>query len=466
MNLEQSFMPYLIAFGWISLLLLVGSWLRAKVSFFQKYLVPSSLIAGFLGFILVSLGWVGIPDPANGWTAIPNQTFSLISFHLFSFGFVAIGLVSGGGADGGNKEEVFKGSLWMALLWTAAACIQALAGWLIFMGCKSIVSGEAYAPLGFLSAHGFAQGPGQVLAISSVWQDAFKIPGAVSVGLTFAAAGFFAAALVGVPLAYWGVKKGLTHHAPANLSEDFLRGLMRPENRQSLGYHTTNPANIDTVAFHLAIMGLVYLIAYFLCYFFKYHLFPPAMAQLTFGFIFFWGLMAAVVFRLLLNKTGAGKYLDDGVQRRLTGASVDFMIVSVMMAVKLSAIMDLIVPIILTIVVGTAIALFMSLYFGRRVKAFGFEKVAAMFGYLTGTGASALLLLRIVDADFRTPTAVQVGLMNLFSLFIFSHLVFLVSLVPGPMFPTALQMAGVYLGTGVICLALIKFLGLWKKRAF
>ncbi|MFH1139121.1 MAG: sodium/glutamate symporter [Pseudomonadota bacterium] len=466
MNLEQSFLPYLAAFGWISVLLLLGTWLRAKVSFFRTYLVPSSLIAGLLGFVLVSLGWIGYPDSTNGWTPISDQAFGLVAFHLFSFGFVAIGLVSGGGTEDGDKKEILKGSLWMALLWTGTACLQALGGWGIFLGYNAATGADSYAPLGFLAAHGFAQGPGQALAISTVWQDAFKIPGAVPVGLTFAAVGFFVAALAGVPLAYWGVKKGLARHAPAALTPEFLSGLMPADSRESVGRHTTNPANIDTLAFHLAVMGLIYFLAYLICYALKYHLFPPAMAELTFGFIFFWGLIAAVVVRVLMNKTGAGKYLDDGVQRRLTGATVDYMIVAVMMAVKLSDVMELIVPISLTILFGAAVTLFLVLYFGRRVKDFGFEKMTAMFGYLTGTGASALLLLRIVDADFRTPVAVQVGLMNLFSIFLFTHPVFLVSVMPGPAFPGPGQMAVIYLVTGLFCLVMIKVLGFWNKKYF
>ena len=72
MNLEQSFMPYLIGFGWMAGLLLLGTLLRAKIKIFQKYLFPSSLIAGLIGFILMSLGWVGVPHPEEGWAAVPH----------------------------------------------------------------------------------------------------------------------------------------------------------------------------------------------------------------------------------------------------------------------------------------------------------------------------------------------------------------------------------------------------------
>ncbi len=46
----------LILFGIPSLMLLIGTFLRAKMTFFQNYLVPASIIGGLLGFAIVSTG--------------------------------------------------------------------------------------------------------------------------------------------------------------------------------------------------------------------------------------------------------------------------------------------------------------------------------------------------------------------------------------------------------------------------
>lgn len=46
--MEQSFYPYLAALAWIGGLLLLGTLIRAKVSFFQKILFPASLIGGLI----------------------------------------------------------------------------------------------------------------------------------------------------------------------------------------------------------------------------------------------------------------------------------------------------------------------------------------------------------------------------------------------------------------------------------
>ena len=73
-SMESSFLPYLMAVMWMSFLLLLSVWLRAKVTFLQKYLVPAGIIAGTLGFALINLGWIGYPSP-EGWVPPQGRRF-------------------------------------------------------------------------------------------------------------------------------------------------------------------------------------------------------------------------------------------------------------------------------------------------------------------------------------------------------------------------------------------------------
>ena len=453
MDLEKSFMPLLIAFAWISGLLLVGVLLRAKVRLFQKFLFPSCIIGGILGFVLMSTGLIKI-DP---------DVFALIAFHAFSLGFLSIGLT--GGDSTGQKKEVFKGSVWMGLVWTMALCLQSLLGTAVILGVNK-VSDPIYPGLGFLTGHGFAQGPGQTLAISGVWETTFKIPEAMTVGLAFAAVGFFVAALVGVPLANWGVRRGYAANAPRELPPEFLTGVMGPGQNVSLGYHTTHGANLDTVGFHVALLGVTYGLSYAFCYLLKHYVFSGTMAQLTFGFIFFWGLVVAILVRLIIVKSGAGRLIDNNVQRRLTGTLVDFMIVATMMAIKVSVVWEYIVPLTLIVLTATLVTTFMILYFGRRSGAYEFERSMALFGYATGTGASGLLLLRIVDPDFKTPVALEVGFMNLVCLFTSTHIMFMVGALPAPGSLGVYGMMGVLAVTASVCLILLKVFRVWGPKRF
>jgi len=46
----------MLLFGSLAIMLLIGVLLRAKITFFQHFLIPSCLIGGILGLIFLSSG--------------------------------------------------------------------------------------------------------------------------------------------------------------------------------------------------------------------------------------------------------------------------------------------------------------------------------------------------------------------------------------------------------------------------
>jgi len=456
MDIQQSFMPVFIALGWISGMLLLGALIRAKIGFFQRFLLPACLIGGIIGFILISFGVVGVPHDA----------FALIAFHLFSLGFISVGLTgSSGGTEKNIKKTVIKGSLWMALIWTASLSIQSLTGAGILFGLNKIFD-PIYEGLGFLVGHGFTQGPGQALAISGVWQNSFNIPDAVSFGLAFAAVGFFIAAFIGVPIATWGLRKGASTHTSKDLSPAFIKGVFEKGKSENAGKMTTHPANIDGLAFQLALLLGIYGLTYFECLLLKDYIFTGVLTKLTFGFIFIYGLMNALIFRAVLNKLKLGYLIDDDVQRRITGFMVDFMIVSVFMAVKVTVLWKYIIQILSIVVCTTLITVGLILYFGRRAKEYALERTVAIFGYCTGTAASGLLLLRIVDPNFKTPVALEVGFMNAWAVLTVMHVLFLATTVPSPDTLSVIGMMGIHAVTAAIMIILLKVLRLSGAKSY
>lgn len=228
--MESSFLPYLMAVMWMSFLLLLSVWLRAKVTFLQKYLVPAGIIAGTLGFALINVGWIGYPSP-EGWVPLKVGDFGMISFHLFSFGFGIIGLGCFSTHTKGRGTTLIKGALWICLLFWLFYSLQATVGYGITELYAKITGSDLTAATGFLAGLGFAFGPGQALSVGMSWQNDYGLPDCVSMGLAYAAAGFMVANFVGVPLANWGLRKGYATHGTKALSSDFLKGL-RPEDKQ------------------------------------------------------------------------------------------------------------------------------------------------------------------------------------------------------------------------------------------
>ena len=412
-----TFVPYLVALGWVALFLLVGVALRAKVPFFQKVLMPSSIIAGILGCIFINLGWLVVPTP-TGWETMKPATFGVIVFHLFALGFVGIGLLRSSGTSGGESrvKTMWRGSLWVALMFTLLYSIQSLLGYFMFAGWREMTGGGADAIIGYLFGTGFAQGPGQTIAYASIWEGApYNVQNAINIGLTFAAVGFFVASMVGVPLAHYGLRKGWSAlNTVTELPPSFVTGIMGKGEQDVCARAITHPANVDSFAYHMAIIFVIYLIAYFFGIWWL-RVMPSGLAPLGIGLMFFWGMVIAKIVRWAAQKGRMDDLFDEGTIRRYTGLTIDFMVAAVFMGIEFKAIQDMLIPIIVVIVIGTVITAFICIWFGRRAPELGFERSMFLFGTGTGTVATGLLLLRIVDPEFETTVAEEAGMFNLIS---------------------------------------------------
>lgn len=414
-SMESSFLPYLMAVMWMSFLLLLSVWLRAKVTFLQKYLVPAGIIAGTLGFALINLGWIGYPSP-EGWVPLKVGDFGMISFHLFSFGFGIIGLGCFSTHTKGRSMTLIKGALWIDLLFWLFYGLQATVGYGITELYAKITGADLTSATGFLAGFGFAFGPGQALSVGMAWQNDYGLPDCVSMGLAYAAAGFMVANFVGVPLANWGLRKGYATYGTKELSSDFLKGLRSEDKRVPACQLTTHSGNVDTFALHFAVAATVYGLGWIVCYVLKYFVLPPNYQTASFGFIYLYALFAGMIVRLVINHTAANAFYSDDAQNRILGTTIDYMIISALMAVSAATVMKYFIPFILVIAACTLITLLGVLYLGRRVGSFGLERLLVVFGLVTGTAASGLALLRIVDSDFKTPAAAEVGLNNVYAL--------------------------------------------------
>ena len=457
--MESTFYPYLGALGWTGLFLLIGTIIRAKVKFFQTFLFPASLIGGIIGFFVLNAGWLGIPS-STGWKTITPVTFSTITFHLFAFGFVGIGLLQA--KSGTSGKVVARGALWIALIFGLLFSVQAMVGKGTFDVWKLLFGGDFFTGNGYLLGAGFTQGPGQTQAYASIWETTYKISNSLNVGLAFAAVGFLVAGLVGVPLAFYGIKRGwCTGGRSGELPQNFLRGLMDRGDNPPCSHSTTHPANIDNLGFHVGLMAAIYGVAYLFGLLFSKYM-PAGIAGLGFGLTFCWGMFLAMLLRKFMGKIDILHLIDGETTRRLVGGSVDFMICAVFLGIEMRALQEVLLPFIVAIAVATFIPLIICVWFGRRSPEYGFERCLIMFGYATGTAASGLLLLRIADPDYETPVAVEGGLMNVFSCLTFLPVTLSMPFAPLPGYPIVWVFAAVIIATP-IAMYLLKFI---RKPAF
>jgi ESS family glutamate:Na+ symporter len=437
----------MLAAAVLALCLWAGVLLRAKIPFLQKFLVPASLTGGVIGMVLYNAGLL----------PVDSAMFQAIAYHLFVISFISIGLCTAekaGGGSGGTGRQVVQGSVWMALQNGFSLSTQVLLG----LGLCSLLglAGYELSPyFGYLLSLGFNQGPGQALALGGAFEQNFGFRHGVNLALTFAALGFLFAFGAGVPLARWGVRKGLTAQG-SQLPEHVLRGFHREdEAMETAGKLPVHSGNVDSFAFQFGAIGIVYGVIYGCFFLVDKFAFPLTTAW---GFFFCWALLASVLFRLLLGRLKLMYLIDQGMQRRISGWAVDYMVMATATCISLPVVWDFIVPVAVISLCGGVWTFAQAYYFGRRIAPLGFERTLTIYGANTGTMASGLLLLRIVDPEFRTTVSMECGAYVLFVIpVVTAGLVAMLYVPPEPV------RYAVFAGLAALCLVLLKVFKMWRK---
>jgi ESS family glutamate:Na+ symporter len=434
--------PSVIAFAFMASMIVAGVMLRAKISFLQRNLVPAGLIGGVLGFILISSGL------SFGFS---STDFTAFAFHFFTLSFMSL-VLAGSDNSQGSSKSVVPGGMWLSIVWVMSLVLQSMAGLAVILTYNQVSGDEMSHFLGMIATHGFTQGPGQALALGNIWENELGIAHAVNFGLVYASVGFFMAFAVGVPVARYAIRAGLNFNKTAKIDDEFLRGILTTE--VSAGKQITHAANVDSLAFHIAILGVAYLITD------QYlQLISPIANVTTIGGVnlgiifshnlfFFHGLIVCVIIRTCMDRLGLGGFIDNDTQHRITGSAVDLTVVATLMSVQFAFLSEFLVPILLVSVVVTLATAALCFGFGRKLDTFGIERAVTAFGCCCGSTGSGLLLLRIMDPNMSTPVAKELAFFNIAILFLGFHILTLMA----PILPSYNlgTICAVYVGTFVV----------------
>lgn len=399
-----------IAFALLASMLLLGSILRNRISWLSHSLIPSSIIGGLIGFVLLSL------DLIPGFTP---QDFTTLTFHLFTLSFMSLCLTGKSKDSSLHGGSIVRGGLFLTAIWSASLGLQAVLGYSVFAGYDSITGSGLSEWLGAIVTTGFTQGPGQALTYGGIWEEKFGIADAPQVGMIYASLGFLVAFLVGIPLARHYIHKGLNANKASKIDEHFVSGFYRLDEAPSAGNVISHPANLDSLAYHISLLGVAYVLTYVWL-----NLMQPLVAGLhpfglnvpilfSFNLFFIHGLLIAVLMRMAIDRLGLAKYVDDATINSVTGSSVDMMVVGTLMSIKFSVLYALLLPVLLVTVVVTAVTLALCLFVGKLSGKLGLERALTAFGCCCGSSGTGLLLLRMMDADFSTSVPKELAFFNL-----------------------------------------------------
>jgi ESS family glutamate:Na+ symporter len=117
-----------------------------------------------------------------------------------------------------------------------------------------------------------------------------------------------------------------------------------------------------------------------------------------------------VILQKVAEKIHLARLIDHAQMQRLSGASLDFLVLSAVATIKMSVVIANWLPLLVLIIAGTLWSVFMVVWVAPRLYAEAwFERAIAEFGQSLGVTATGLMLLRTVDPENKTPAAASFG---------------------------------------------------------
>jgi ESS family glutamate:Na+ symporter len=450
-----------INFGAISAALLIATFLRARVRFFQKYLIPNALTAGFI--LLIFYNYLG---PQLGMVQDDLGSFA---YHLLNVSFIAMTLRK----PPQRRRRGGTRALSMAVILLSQYAIQATIGLALTFLFMATVMPDLFPTIGFLVPLGFSSGPGQAFAIGQTWEP-YGFTGAGSVGLTFAAIGFLWACFGGVFLINLGIRRGWVKRAgdsPAKRRNGFFeKDVALPVGSRL----TTETEAIDTMTYNAAAVLVVYLLAYLLLRLITWLLsFAGSagndLASSLWGIAFIFCALTAMAVRRLIGLADINHTFDTGSLTRLAGLSIDFMVAASLGAISIVVVKEYWLPIVVMSILAGFLAFFLVPWAGSRMYPDNrFGRTMIVYGAATGTLATGLALLRVIDPDFESPVA---GDYMPASAIVFAFAIPLILQIHLPAYAYRDGRPGLYwLSLGIcaayVVLTCVVYIVLAKKRAF
>ena len=390
-------MAIVLSFSSLCLLLITGKLLRVKVRLFQKLYLPASVIGGLLGLVVLQAFGGYLPEDATaGWSRLPGFLINIVFAALFLG--VAIPPLKRVWTLAGPQlayGQIVAWGQYAAALGVSLTVLVPLFSVQGFLG--------TIIPVGFEGGHGTAAGLKRTFEI-------FDWPEGTDYALTSATAGVLFAILVGMALVNWAARKGMTQKLAKieDMPESSIVGVFEVDERPVAGRQTVAAASVDSLALHLAIIGVAIFIGYLAKLgLIRIEAFFPALAdkKLLTGFpLFPLCMIGGLAVQLFLTRMANVVPIDHQLMQRLSGTAMDFLVVAAISTINLPVVMKGIVPFAILVAVGVLWNVFCVVWLARRLlpKDSWFERAIAEMGQSMGVTATGLLLLRVVDPEGET----------------------------------------------------------------
>ena len=412
----------IVQLGMIAGVILLGNFLRQKISFIRRSMMPVAVLGGFL---LLIAKYTGI-------LRLDGALMEMLVYHGIALGFIAMSLRVPPKREEGTRDH---SGLRSGAVIISTYMVQGVIGLLITLVLSYTVLPGLFKASGLLLPMGFGQGPGQANNVGSSY-EALGFAGGRSFGLAVAAAGYLVACLVGVVilsiLSRRGKLRTVSEGEVSQPSLDFF------QSKDEIPISSS----IDKLSVQLAMVLIVYLATFLAAWGLTSGIaaLSPGLANtlnpLIWGFNFIIGSALALLLRVLLEQgKKAGliqrQYQNNFLLNRISGFFFDIMIVAGIASIDLADIRGLWLPFALMVLAGAALTwIHLRIVCRRAYPDYYYEGLISMYGMLTGTISSGVLLLREIDPNLETPAANNLITGSSFGILLGAPLLILVGLAP------------------------------------
>lgn len=382
--------------------LIIATVLKNLVPILHKSLIPTSVLGGFILLIIA-----GIYKTVTGEFFFDTEffggqgsiTLEVITYHALALGFTASALKTSKNKMTKKRSiEIFDSGVTTV----ATYLIQGILGMAITIIAAKLVIDNFFPAAGILVPFGYGQGSGQAMNFGGIFEADFGFNGGKSFGLTIAALGFLSAAFGGV------IHLNILKKRGVEFREDTLNERIKAEEIEE-AHEIPMQGSMDKMTVQVGFICGTYLLAYAMM--FALGNLVPGFKSTIYGFNFILGVLAAVLVKAvlnLLNKKSIVKrgYTNNFLLTRCSNFFFDIMIVAGIAAIRLS-VLEKYWGIMLVLGITAAFVTFFYVRFisKKLFPEYPEEQFLAMYGMLTGTASTGVILLRELDGNFDTPAA-------------------------------------------------------------
>lgn len=413
----------IIQIGVIAALILLANVMRRKLAFVRKSLIPTAVLAGFLLLFIRTSGII----------KINSEFLEQLTYHALALGFICMSLripekESASGALIGSKSGALIVSTYL---------VQAIAGLAVSLGLAYTIMPDLFKASGILLPMAYGQGPGQANNVGTTY-EALGMTGGRTFGLSLAATGYLCACVVGVIFLNMYNRKNKLERIR---DKEDISGSVTIDTFQ---HNNEIPISesIDKLSIQFALVAMLYLLTYWVTRGISdlIAMVAPGAANtvssLLWGFNFIIGSMVAILCRTVLKQLRSKKIMNHQYQNnyllsRMSGLAFDLMIVSGVAGINIEDLSGYWLPFILMAIIGAIITYFYLMYMCKKIYPdYAYEGFFSMYGMLTGTLSSGVLLLREIDPNFETPAANNLVTGSSFGIIFGAPVLLLVSYAP------------------------------------